>query len=139
MKPIVKSFLYLFFVMMLFLACSKKDDGGQVPKKPDNGSGFEQVGFWQKSDNRIYTIYTSDEDWTAMEDYADKKPYKTGKTTSVLFFNNRKGTPDVTRYVGSMNDIIDRIYTGDDTKYWIARYDRFPSGEAIFKRYPAAE
>jgi hypothetical protein len=139
MKPIVKSFLYLFFIMLLLLACSKKEDVGRVPQKPDNLSGFQQIGFWQKADNRLYTIYASDEDWVAMEEYADRKPYKTGKTTSVFFFNNRNGTPDVTKYQGLWSDVIDRIYADGDTTYWIARYDRFPSGEAIFKRYPAAE
>ena len=139
MKLIVKSFLYLCFIMLLLLACSKKEDVGQVRNESNHRSGFQQIGFWQKGDNRLYTIYASDEDWAAMEEYADRKPYKTGKTTSVLFFNNRKGTPDVTKYKGSMRDVIDRIYADGDTANWIARYDRFPSGDAIFKRYPASE
>jgi hypothetical protein len=164
MKPIVKSFLYPFFkkgivvikkgavipkvrdhltilvfIMLLILACSKKEEVGQVPKESKNQSAFKLIGFWRRGEDRIYTIYTSEEDWGAMEDYAAGKPYKTGRTTSVFFFNNRKGTPDVTKYKGSMNDVIDRIYADGDTAYWIARWDRYPSGEAIFIRYPASE
>jgi hypothetical protein len=139
MNTTVKSLIFFLSIMTLLVACSKKDDAGRVPKEPDNGSGFQQIGLWQRNDNRIYTIFVSDEDWSAMEEYAEGKPYKTGHTTSVLFFDNRDGTPDMTKYKGSMRDVMNRIYADGETAYWIARYDRFPSGEAIFKRYPAVE
>ena len=138
MKYLAKHFQFVKFItilaVMLFMGCS---GNGAKQETDETGSLCEQVGLWQQGQNRIYTVYVSDLMWGEMEKYAQGKPYKNGKTTSVFFFNKREGTPDVTRYKGSHGDIVDRIYADGDTTYWVARYDRWPSGEEIFMRYPA--
>jgi hypothetical protein len=138
MKNLVKHFQFVIFITILgaflFLGCSGK--GGRQGGG-ESGGLFEDVGMWTQGQSRIYTVYVSDLKWEEMEEYGRGKPYKNGKTTSVFFFNKWEGTPDVTRYEGSHGDVIDRIYADGDTTYWVARYDRWPSGEEIFMRYPA--
>ena len=138
MKNLVKYFQFVIFitilVVMFALGCSG-NEGRQDTKR--TGSPFQDVGMWTQAQNRIYTVYVKDLKWEEMEEYAEGKPHKNGRITSVFFFNNWEGTPDVTRYEGSHGEVIDRIYADGDTTYWVARYDRWPSGEAIFVRYPA--
>ena len=136
MKSASKFLLLMAVSAVVVWGCSKKADRQRTITTNQSGTVFEEKGCWEKGDNRIYTVFVSKEDWEGMEEYAEDKLYRTGRTTSVLFFDDRDGTPDVTRYKGSYSDVIDRIRADGDTTDWIARWDRFPSGEGIFKRYP---
>jgi hypothetical protein len=122
--------------VLMVLSCAKKaNDQGRIITNA-NGTTFEQVGTWEQADNRIYTVFVSKEDWAGMEEYGGKMPYKSGRTTSVLFFKDREATPDVTKYEGRYHLVLDRIFADGDTTYWVARYDHWPSGESIFRRMP---
>jgi hypothetical protein len=131
--------LFAVLVGVMVAGCSKPEAVQRKTVVKEDGSTvvFERVGAWEDNYNRIFSVFVSSKDWLEMETYGEEQPYRTGRTTSVLFFDDREGTPDVTDYEGSMRDVIDRIYADGDTADWVARWDRFPSGEGIFKRYPA--
>jgi len=140
MCPILKSLLLTAILTVALLpSCAKKSSDEETITTNETGTVFEQVGYWEKAGNRIYTVYVIELDWVGMNVYAGERPHKAARTTTVLFFNDRSGTPDVTNYSGSMHDVLQRVRTEGDTLYWIARYDCFPSGEAIFNRYPMRE
>jgi len=140
MSTISKISLFIaVMAMVIVLSCSKKASDQETITTNETGTVFEQVGYWEKGGSRIYTVYVIELDWVGMNVYAGARPHKEGRTTTVLFFNDRNGTPDVTNYSGSMHDVISRVRAGSDTLYWIARYDCFPSGEAVFNRYPMRE
>jgi hypothetical protein len=136
-KGSISLLLTIMLASMMVWSCSKKSDGEGTFTTDERGTVYEQVGHWEKGGNRIYTVCVIELDWVGMNVYAERKPHRAGRTTSVLFFNDRTRTPDVTRYGGSMRDVIDRIYADGDSTCWIARYDRWPSGESVFTRYPA--
>ena len=123
--------------VLMVMSCAKKSGDQTRVTKNANGTTFEQVGTWEQADNRIYTVFVSKEDWEGMEKYGGTMPYKRGRTTSVLFFKDREGTPDVTNYEGRYHLVLDKIFASADTTYWVARYDHWPSGESIFRRMPA--
>ena len=126
----------ILFAVMLVLGCGKGTHEQTIVFKDGKEIIFETMGIWEENSNRIYSVYVTDLAWGEMEDYAMQQSYKHGRTTSVLFFDDRAGTPNVARYDGSYAGVIERVSSSEDTTYWVGRFDRWPSGEAVFTRYP---
>jgi hypothetical protein len=105
---------------------------GQINK------GFVEVGYYKSSTvfnspNRVYSIYVEDfmdspDVWDRIERYGKSKMWSPKGSTTVLFFNNRQGTPDVT-YTGI--NFPDRY-----EPYCIAGYWKYTTGKEIFNKYP---
>ena len=97
-----------------------------------------EVGYYKSSTvfnspNRVYSIYVEDfmdspDVWDRIERYGKSKMWSAKGSTTVLFFNNRQGTPDVT-YTGV--NFPDRYES-----YWIAGYWKYTTGKETFKKYP---
>jgi len=126
---------------------SKNSTSEVKPSKPSSVSsgqidkGFVEVGYYKKtnqfnSDNRVYSIYVEDfKDspgvWDIIEKYGKSKMWSSKGSTTVLFFNNKQNTPDVTYTGVNFPDIYE--------SYWIAGYWKYTTGKEIFIRYPAGK
>ena len=108
----------------------------QMPSKPVPPK-YQEVGYWKRDKNRVYTIYCPNIDWARMEKYAKGCMHTQGRTTSVFFFNDRAHTPNVTLLrTDYWGPVVDYIYDSEASKYCVARYDKWPSGEEAFVKYP---
>lgn len=99
---------------------------------------FKDIGYYKKklqngSYTRVFSVYIKDfkdvpEMWNSIQNYAKGKMYTGGGSTTVFFFNDRNGTPDVT-FVAEQ---FDKKYE----QYCVAAYWKYPRGNDKFTRYP---
>ncbi len=99
---------------------------------------FEDIGYYKKklqngSYTRVFSVYVKDfkdvpETWNSIQNYAKGKMYTAGGSTTVFFFNNRNGTPDVTFVAEQFNKKYEQ--------YCVAAYWKYPRGNDKFIRYP---
>lgn len=95
----------------------------------DPYSQYEQVAVWQGDRGRIYSVYSPDENWAAMEKFARTKVVSKNRVTQVLFFSKREYAPDKEALeAGEMAPKAKR--------YWVAQYERLASGRETFVQYP---
>lgn len=97
--------IYIIVIAVIF--------GGCVSICKDDNNGFKQVGYFKSNESpytRIFSVYTEVTDIDSLAGYARKKPFTDGGFTTVLFFNNKENTPDVTfsawNYDESKNDYL---------------------------------
>ena len=99
-------------------AAEMKDQGVFKEKTPDGKL------------NRVYSVYTPDLNWEAMQKYAQAKEWDgAGTSTTVCFFNDWRNTPDVT-FTG-MN------FSETYKDAWVGGYWRYANGNEVFVQYPA--
>lgn len=138
MKKVIAILLVAAFLIGL-VGCSSSSTNNSSNTTSVNLE-FELVGnYSEKMQNgikRVQSVYVKNftdnpQVWSDIQNYARKLSWVLGDSNTVLFFNDRSMTPDVT----ATGETFDMKY--DD--YCIAGYWKDPDGKEQFIHYPYKE
>ena len=117
---IVIVFLIVFFMISV----------GVLTIKSNNSAQFENIGYFEKGNPpaRVYTYFTSCEDFTKIKEHAKNQPWEEGGILQVFYFDTREYTPNV--------DHLSLNFHPEFKQHCTALYRKFTNGEETFKRYP---
>jgi hypothetical protein len=138
MKKVITILLVVAFLIG-FVGCSSSSTNNSSDSTSVNLE-FELVGNYsekvQNGIKRVQSVYVknfkdSPQAWSDLQSYARKLIWVLGDSNTVLFFNDRSMTPDVT----TTGELFDEKY--DD--YCIAGYWKDADGKEQFIHYPYKE